>query len=62
MISVCAYYAQMTSILLIPIRPTDPDIDNDQPVSAAGDGGVLGRGGLLALLNLRALVRAGGAL
>ncbi|MGV1908819.1 hypothetical protein G6K96_12530 [Agrobacterium vitis] len=52
----------MTSILLIPIRPTDPDIDNDQPVSAAGDGGVLGRGGLLALLNLRALVRAGGAL
>ncbi|MVA71950.1 hypothetical protein GOZ81_12790 [Agrobacterium vitis] len=62
MISVCAYYARMTFILLSLIRPIDPDIDNDQPVSAAGDGGVIDRGDLLALLNLRALVRTGGAL
>ncbi|WP_156554474.1 hypothetical protein [Agrobacterium vitis] len=52
----------MTFILLSLIRPIDPDIDNDQPVSAAGDGGVIDRGDLLALLNLRALVRTGGAL
>ncbi|NSZ17163.1 hypothetical protein [Agrobacterium vitis] len=62
MISVCAYYAWMTPILLSLIRPIDPDIDHDQPVPAAGDGGVLDRGDLLALLNLCTLVRTGGAL
>ncbi|MGV1952415.1 hypothetical protein ACQZ44_16440 [Agrobacterium vitis] len=59
----------MTSILLSLIRPIDPDIDNDQPVSAAGDDdGMLDLFDVLALcgfidrFDLRTLVRTGGAL
>ncbi|MGV1769601.1 hypothetical protein ACQZ6B_05430 [Agrobacterium vitis] len=59
----------MTSILLSLIRPIDPDIDNDQPVSAAGDDDgmldlfdVLALRGLLDRFDLRTLVRTGGAL
>ncbi|MGV2105340.1 hypothetical protein ACQZ4X_04635 [Agrobacterium vitis] len=59
----------MTSILLSPIRPIDPDIDNDQLVPAAGDDDgmldlfdVLALRGLLDRFDLRTLVRTGGAL
>ncbi|MUO43631.1 hypothetical protein BBL17_017770 [Agrobacterium vitis] len=59
----------MIPILLSLIRPIDPDIDNDQPVPAAGDDDgmldlfdILGLCGLIDRFDLRTLVRAGGAL